>query len=632
MFPIQSLLSARLFVSPKLVEGRIYFVSNMSGKLNLYVMDEEGSVPEPLLPPHIALQNPTLMNGELFVILPELGRILVMIDRDGNEAYKPYLIPLTGGYPEPFMTDTFATDRVNCVIADSEQNMAYFWTEAQDKPISAAYQVNLATSEATKLGESQYGYFPAGHTADHGRVLVGDAYGAGDQVMYIQTVGESERHLLYGVPIEQRQPGQVIPPNSLGAAHFVAAESGLLFSCSIFSDNYGLAYLSLDEPQKAHPVTVNGVVHEGVGELEGIRPLQGNRFLLQYNIDGCHWLYEGVFEATLLNMRVERVVMGHAAPLQGGIHKGVHYEKRTGRYALAYTTAVSPAQIFTVEPTEAVRQHTRERVLGIPDGYLSAGEDASFTSFDGLRVSARLYLPAAELNHPAPYPVVFYIHGGPQSQEHPDFAWFSMPLIQQLTLRGIAVFVPNVRGSTGYGFEYMSKVIKNWGGDDRLDHVHALTEVLSRDERLDTKRAGVVGRSYGGFMTLTLATRYPELWKAAVDMFGPYDLTTFADRVPETWKPYIAMLVGDPITERDFLLEHSPVTYLDNLACPLLVIQGKNDPRVVEPESAALVETLRGKGKAVEYLMFEDEGHDVLKYDNRVRCYNAIVDFFAAQL
>ncbi len=187
-------------------------------------------------------------------------------------------------------------------------------------------------------------------------------------------------------------------------------------------------------------------------------------------------------------------------------------------------------------------------------------------------------------------------------------------------------------GSTGYGFEYMSKVIKNWGGDDRLDHVHALTEVLSRDERLDTKRAGVVGRSYGGFMTLTLATRYPELWKAAVDMFGPYDLTTFADRVPETWKPYIAMLVGDPITERDFLLEHSPVTYLDNLACPLLVIQGKNDPRVVEPESAALVETLRGKGKAVEYLMFEDEGHDVLKYDNRVRCYNAIVDFFAAQL
>ncbi|MBK8431412.1 MAG: hypothetical protein IPL28_09045 [Chloroflexi bacterium] len=104
-----------------------------------------------------------------------------------------------------------------------------------------------------------------------------------------------------------------------------------------------------------------------------------------------------------------------------------------------------PAQIFTVEPTEAVRQHTRERVLGIPDGYLSAGEDASFTSsLDGLRVSARLYLPAAELNHPAPYPVVFYIHGGPKAK-NTRFRMVFHAVIQQLTLRGIAVFVPNAR-------------------------------------------------------------------------------------------------------------------------------------------------------------------------------------------
>ena len=612
--------------------GRIYFVSNLSGKLSLYVMDEGGSIPEPLLPPHIALQNPTLMNGALFVVLPQLERILVMIDQDGDEVYKPFLIPLKGGYPEPFMAETFANYRVNCVMADVTQNMAYFWAESQDKPLSATFQVNLATAVATKLGESQYGYFPAGYSADHTRVLVGDAYGAGDLVMYIQNVGESERHLLYGVPLEQRHPGQNVPPNSLGRPHFVGDEDGLLFNCSIFSDSYSLAYLNLDKPQEAHPVNISGIVHEGIGELEDLRHLHGNRFLVQYNIDGCHWLYEGVFEPDLFNVRLERVICGQSEPLQGGIHKGVHYDKTSGKYVLAYTTAVSPAQIFTVEPNGAVQQHTRERVLGIPDGYLAAGEDASFTSFDGLRVSARLYLPAAELNHPTPYPVVFYIHGGPQSQEHPDFAWFSMPLIQQLTMHGMAVFVPNVRGSTGYGFEYMSKVVRNWGGDDRLDHVHALTEVLSKDKRLDTSRAGVVGRSYGGFMTLTLATRHAELWNAAVDMFGPYNLVTFGERVPETWKPYIAMLVGDPVTERDFLLERSPVTYLDNLACPLLVIQGKNDPRVVESESATLVEALREKGKEVDYLMFEDEGHDVLKYANRVSCYNAIVDFFAARL
>ena len=96
-----------------------------------------------------------------------------------------------------------------------------------------------------------------------------------------------------------------------------------------------------------------------------------------------------------------------------------------------------------------------------------------------------------------------------------------MPLIQFLTLNGFAVFVPNVRGSTGYGLSYTKWVDHDLGGQDRLDHVHAMTEILPQDTRLDVKRAGVIGRSYGGYMTLTLATRHPELWKAAVDMFGP---------------------------------------------------------------------------------------------------------------
>jgi dipeptidyl aminopeptidase/acylaminoacyl peptidase len=228
---------------------------------------------------------------------------------------------------------------------------------------------------------------------------------------------------------------------------------------------------------------------------------------------------------------------------------------------------------------------------------------------------------------------VFYIHGGPHSQERPDFTWFSMPLIQYLTMHGFAVFVPNVRGSTGYGLKYAKQVDRDWGGNDRLDHVHGL-KVLAGDGRLDTTRAGVVGRSYGGYMTLTLVGRHPELWSAAVDMFGPYDLLTFLERIPPTWKPYFKMILGDPQSpeERELLVERSPKTYLHQLQCPLLVIQGKNDPRVVEAESRDLVEALRAQGKTVEYLLFENEGHDVLKFENRVRCYQAITDFFVRYL
>jgi len=133
-------------------------------------------------------------------------------------------------------------------------------------------------------------------------------------------------------------------------------------------------------------------------------------------------------------------------------------------------------------------------------------------------------------------------------------------------------------------------------------------------------------------MTLTLASRHPELWSAAVDMFGPYDLLTFMDRIPETWKPYFMIAVGDPVKDREFLMERSPRTYMENIGCPLLVIQGRNDPRVVARESQDVVDHLRNQGKHVDLLIFENEGHDVLKYENRVTCYNTITDFFRSHL
>ncbi|MEK6851403.1 MAG: prolyl oligopeptidase family serine peptidase, partial [Candidatus Thermoplasmatota archaeon] len=302
------------------------------------------------------------------------------------------------------------------------------------------------------------------------------------------------------------------------------------------------------------------------------------------------------------------------------------------RWALSFSSATSPTQLYVVGKDGTARRQTRERVLGIPAEWLSPGEDASFTSFDGTRVSARLYRPAPVLGFAGLRPLVYYVHGGPQSQERPDFAWFSMPLIQFLTMGGFAVFVPNVRGSSGYGMSYMKQVDRDWGGKDRLDHVHAMMEVLPKDPGIDVRRAAVTGRSYGGYMTLMLAGMYPDLWAAACDMFGPYDLLTFAQRIPESWKPYFAVALGDPVKDKDLLVERSPRTHIHEMTCPLLVVQGKNDPRVVEAESRDLVEALRAKGRDIEYLMFEDEGHDVLKFPNRVRCYNAIADFFRKHL
>ena len=141
-----------------------------------------------------------------------------------------------------------------------------------------------------------------------------------------------------------------------------------------------------------------------------------------------------------------------------------------------------------------------------------------------------------------------------------------------------------------------------------------------------------MGRSYGGYMTLTLAGRHPHLWKAAVDMFGPYNLFTFIDRLPETWKTYFYQILGHPDTDRDLLIERSPSTYLGNVACPMLVIQGANDPRVIERESSDVVERLQTQGNVVDYIVYADEGHDVITFANKVDCYTRIVEFFKEYL
>lgn len=636
-FPIESLLSARLLLEPQIEGDRIYFLSDLAGTLSLYSMAGNGSIPQPLLPGGLALVNPHIMPGDNFHVLPKLGKILVMIDKLGDENYQPNLIPLTGGIPEPLFGDKYQSEQIACVNCDKDRNIAYFFRDNRKTPDIECLRVNLATGEVKSLGTSIYGNAANGVSSDHSQVILADGYTAGDVVLYYWKEGMASRKLLYGIPLDQRD-GKQVPPTGIGWCSFVDNDKALFFESTIFHDNGGLTYLSLDNPTKPVDVAIRGSRHSGQGEMTGVRRVKGDVFVLEYNIDGASWAYEGRFHSgTPPTFEVERVLIGNP-PLSDGVALGLEWQIKNEKplqveYVFSFTRASSPSQIYHIPEGEKVAAHrlSSEKVLGIPDEYLSAGEDASYTSFDGLRVSARLYLPSPKLGYKGPRPLVEYVHGGPQGQERPDFTWFSMPLIQNLTLNGFAVFVPNVRGSTGYGMRYMKWVDRDWGGKDVSDHVEGLKR-LEKDSRIDSKRRGVVGRSYGGYMTLTLASRHPELWKAAVDMFGPYDLPTWVSRIPPTWQTFFRLTLGDPVKDKDFLVERSPKTYMNQLTAPLMILQGKHDPRVPEPESAQLVKDLRDGGVKVDYVVYEDEGHDVLRFKNRVDCYNRITEFFRKNL
>ena len=633
-FPIESLLSARLMLSPRIIGEKVYFLSDMGGVLSLYSMDKKGGIPQPLLPGGLALVNPHLMIGDNFVVLPKLGKIMVMVDKNGNENYQPSFIPMDGGVPEPIFGKDYENEQISCIHCDHESNIAFFERDDRKTPEQECLLANLQSREVTSLGRSSYGNFALGVSSDNSKVILADGYTAGDVVLFFWQKGMRERTLLYGTPIEKRD-GKPVPPSGIGRCNFVDHDKALLFRSNIFHDNGAVTYLNLDSPSRPIDVSIDGLKHSGVGELSEIRQVI---FVLEYNIDGISWIYEAKYVAGAKpTVKVLRVLSG-AGELSNGVVLGLEWEVKLdspvkAEYVLSFAKANEPSQLYfySSESSEGPVRLSSEKVLGIPEGYLSGGEDASYTTFDGQRVSARLYLPSHRLGLKGPYPLVEYVHGGPQGQERPDFTWFSMPLIQYLTLNGFAVFVPNVRGSTGYGVAYMKKVDHDWGGDDVRDHLEGL-KLLEKDSRIDSSKRGVVGRSYGGYMTLTLAARHPTLWRAAVDMFGPYDLPAWIKRLPPSWLPYISLAVGDPEKERGLLVERSPKTYFDNLSSPLMIIQGKNDPRVPEPESAQVVVDLRQKGTDVDYLVFEDEGHDVLRFKNRVVCYSKITDFFAKHL
>ncbi len=251
-------------------------------------------------------------------------------------------------------------------------------------------------------------------------------------------------------------------------------------------------------------------------------------------------------------------------------------------------------------------------------------ESVQYASFDGLQIQAWLYRPQ---NAEGRVPVVLSIHGGPNWQERPLYSGFYQYLLQH----GVAIFAPNYRGSTGFGKSFKRRIYRDWGGGDLRDLEEGVRWLLQQPW-VDPRRIAVFGGSYGGFATLSSLTRLPRYFCCGVDIMGPSNLVTFARSVPEHWKPYMAQLLGDPEKDREFLLERSPITYVENLRVPLLVIQGANDPRVVKRESDQMVEALRKRGVPVEYVVFEDEGHGFTKRANQVRAFRLSAEFLLKHL
>ena len=247
-----------------------------------------------------------------------------------------------------------------------------------------------------------------------------------------------------------------------------------------------------------------------------------------------------------------------------------------------------------------------------------------YKSFDGLEIPAILYVPHGATSDNK-VPGIVWVHGGPGGQSRLGYS----SLLQYFANNGYVVLAVNNRGSSGYGKTFYKLDDKKHGEDDLDDCIYGRDYLISTGI-VDKDSIAIAGGSYGGTMTLAALTFRPEAFAAGVDIFGPSNWLRTLKQIPPWWEAQKKALfeeMGDPNTDEEYLKRISPLFHAKNIVRPLMVLQGVNDPRVLQVESDEIVAAARANGVPVEYIVFDDEGHGFRKKKNQLSGYKAIVDF-----
>jgi dipeptidyl aminopeptidase/acylaminoacyl peptidase len=356
-------------------------------------------------------------------------------------------------------------------------------------------------------------------------------------------------------------------------------------------------------------------------EIEYLTPDDRDVEEVELSEDG-RWLavsrnIEGYSNFMLFNGKGRRVP---GPEMPEGIIGGFEFSPDGTRLAFTLTGPNRNPDVWLVDlPDGEPRRLTRSSTAGVPRSTFRRPKVVRYPSFDGREIPALFYEPDAENA-----PVVVNVHGGPEAQSRPLFA----PVTQYILNRGYAVFAPNVRGSTGYGkaFTHLDDVYL------RMDSVRDLAYAAHWLRGRGHERIAVMGGSYGGFMVLAALTEYPELWTAGVDIVGIANMVTFLENTGSYRRALREPEYGSLERDREFLESISPIHKAGKINASLMVIHGKNDPRVPVGEAEQIVEKVCEHGGVVEYLLYEDEGHGLAKLKNRLDAYPKIAAFLDEHL
>lgn len=308
-----------------------------------------------------------------------------------------------------------------------------------------------------------------------------------------------------------------------------------------------------------------------------------------------------------------------------GVITGLKWSNDGGTLAFTFSGTNHNQDIWIHDLHDgSTRRVTKSSASGLHLEALAPPTLVRYPSFDGHETPCFFY--PADGSH-KPSPAVVFIHGGPESQFRPNFN----PVVQFFNSVGLSVAAPNVRGSMGYGraYTHLDDVLLRM---DSVADIESLVKRLMKEGKIDRKRTAVFGGSYGGFMVLACMYRYPKLWAAGVDIVGISNFVTFLRHTGPWRRKLRAAEYGDPERDGDFLERISPLNNAAKITAPLFMIHGTNDPRVPFRETKQIERELKKRRRTVEVMVFDDEGHGLVRLNNRIKGYVAAAEFLLKHL
>lgn len=567
-------------VSPD--ESQLVFSTNLSGKYNLWAMNLPSNFPYPLTFIDQSCQG---------LLYDKQGRFIIAgFDQDGDENTQFYGIPLQGGTMKEIV---YQKNTRNFMPILSENGKKLYYTSSKENPMFLnTYCLDLETGQEIKVLEGkEAATFLADFSPNESSFLYYKQFANTYSLLYAKY---GEEDILLTPPTDKQ--------HTVSDGVFVSDTTIYLLtdyeSDFTYLASYNLETKTFLKIKEMENESFHSVKYNKEKQLLYISSSKGvEDYLYEYNLQNGEWK-----KLSAPCSIIEKLVVSQSGTL----------------YILG-RSATKPHNIYQLHENDWVSL-TQYEVPGVHRNELVEPEVITYKSFDGLEIEA-LFFKAKKENDNGE--IIFWPHGGPQASERKFFrASFQFFLNQ-----GYSIFAPNFRGSFGYGLKFMKMVEGDWGYGPRLDNVAGLDWLIDNGFA-EKGNILLMGGSYGGYMALLLHGRHAEYFKAVVDIFGPSDLFSFINSVPEDWKPIMDQWVGHPEKDKEKLIEYSPITYLDGMTKSMLVIQGANDPRVVKEESDQIVQALKDKGREVEYMLLEDEGHGFSKKENEIAVYQKILSFF----